>query len=211
MGIDFARDGDGNTFAGADAHNIANVFEIDGKRHSVVRSEFYESLHNFETPYTDEIQALLPPRDPSPSSFGYSIPGITFYRIVVSDLVTGEISQDESREFFHINSAYSYRNDDDNDYGYNHVLRITSKIDKLFTDIDPALYSIQEIKDVLYDTNNLNVRTNELFDRTENEVGSARFWEEGYVSVGTLTVRVPEPAPLLLMLLLLPLLRRKQH
>lgn len=172
----------------------------DGKHYSTFNSTFRADLLTSFTPFTAQLQALMPEMDEFPNSQSFSRPHLWFFSTVVSDLSTGEIILEDSYESFWLSDGFGFSNSDDIDYDYD--LSVWLTLPTIFTSTEANSYDVQEIKDMLTNRQDYRVRFNETQSTTTWEgsgfTSTKSRVDVGYVGNGTHTFDVPEPSSIVI-------------
>lgn len=170
----------------------------DGKRYSRFTSQFRADLLTPTTPFTDQLQSLMPEMDQSPHAQSSTVSGLTFFSVVASDLSTGEIIPEDSFEWFWLSNGFGFQNGID-DYFYKYELSAWLILPTTFTSKEANSYSVQEIKEMLTYRQDFKLDFNEVLAATT--LAGVELARVGYLGNGTLAFDVPEPSTLAIFVL----------
>lgn len=167
-------------------------YEDDTRRYSILSTYFSTELVSTQTPFTEELQNLLPQPPEFPSVTSTAFNNLTFTSTVVTDIQTGNIIENESNESFNFGSGDGFRSDDGIDFNYS--LDIFINIPTLFESNNPTYRTVPELIDLL-NNNSGQVRLNETFEATNYpSLTSFTSNTSGYIANGSLLLQVPAPS-----------------
>ncbi len=180
-----------------DHRGHSNEEVYNGKHYSTYSSYFRADLITPETPFTDELKSLMPEEDDSPEFRSSTGPSIHFFSEVVTDIATGDIIQDESKEYFKLTHGEGFKNFDE--LAYFHKIKVWMFLPTIFSQNVANQYSISDLKAMLSSREDFDITYNEQIEISDDS--NVDYYNQtviGYTAQGTHTFSVPEPTSLMI-------------